>query len=200
MTLIALIRHAPTEWNEAGRVQSRTDVPLSEAGRAVAGGWTVPDALHAFDWISSPLSRAVETARILTGAAPSRTDRRLVEMDWGVWEGMDLHQLRAEIGNPGAAWRAGGLDFLAPEGESQRDVQIRLLDLFRELAEAGQPTVAVCHRGVVRATYSLAVGWDQTTPWPDKLDDDCAHLFRLAPDGLPTAECLNLPLSAPPGG
>lgn len=200
MTLFALIRHAPTEWNESGRVQSRTDVPLSAAGRAAAREWRVPDLLRGFDWISSPLSRAIETAHILTGTPPARTDPRLVEMDWGAWEGMDLHQLRAEIGNPSAAWREGGLDFLAPRGESQRDVQARLLALFREIAEAERPTIAVCHRGVVRATYSLAIDWDQTTPWPDKLDDECAHLFRLSADGTPVIERLNLPLAAAAGG
>lgn len=198
MTLLALIRHAPTEWNEAGRVQSRTDIPLSETGRLAARGWRVPEPLHGFDWIASPLSRAVETARILTGAEPNRLDPRLVEMDWGVWEGLDLQQLRAEIGNPGAAWRAGGLDFLAPEGESQRDVQSRLLELFREIAEAARPTVAVCHRGVVRATYSLAADWDQTTPWPETLDDNSAQLFRLDASGFPRIERLNLPLVEPP--
>ena len=199
MTLIALIRHAPTEWNESGRVQSRTDVPLSEGGRAEAATWDVPMSLKAFDWISSPLSRAVETARIVSGKPPTRTDHRLVEMDWGVWEGMTITELRAAIGNPGAAWRAGGLDFLAPEGESQRDVQDRLRTLFREIAAADRPTIAVCHRGVVRATYSLAIGWDQTTAWPDTLSDDCAHLFRLAPDGMPTVEALNLPLTREQG-
>lgn len=194
MTLVALIRHAPTEWNESGRVQSRTDVPLSDAGRATVETWRIPDELHGFEWIASPLSRATETLEILLGRPPSRTDHRLVEMDWGVWEGMTISELREEIGNPGAAWRAGGLDFLAPEGESQRDVQNRLIDLFREIARAGTPTAVVCHRGVVRATYSLAVGWDQTSPWPETLADDCAHLFRLSEDGLPSVERINLPL------
>ena len=103
-------------------------------------------------------------------------------MDWAAWEGMTIDELRAEIGNPGEAWRAGGLDFKAPGGESQRDVQTRLLSFFAEVADTNQPTVIACHRGIVRATYSLAVDWDQSTPWPDTLADDCAHLFRLADD------------------
>ena len=55
-------------------------------------------------------------------------------MDWAAWEGMTIDELRAEIGNPGEAWRAGGLDFKAPGGESQRDVQTRLLSFFAEVA------------------------------------------------------------------
>lgn len=195
MTLIALIRHAATDWNEGGRVQSTTDVPLSENGRNTVRSWKVPPHIEEFEWVSSPLSRATETAHLLSGQAPGRTDERLVEMDWAVWEGMTIAELRAEIGNPGEAWRAGGLDFKAPGGESQREVQDRILSFFRELATAGQPTVIVCHRGVVRATYSLAAQWDQTTPWPDDLSDDCTHIFRLQAHGHPEIVELNVPLT-----
>ena len=82
MTLIALIRHAATGWNESGRVQSTTDVPLSDNGRETVLTWQAPPHIEEFDWISSPLSRAIETAKILAGVPPSRTDERLVEMDW----------------------------------------------------------------------------------------------------------------------
>jgi broad specificity phosphatase PhoE len=196
MTLIALIRHAATGWNEGGRVQSTTDVPLSENGRETVHTWQAPPHIAEFDWISSPLSRAVETATILSGFPPSRTDERLIEMDWAVWEGMTITELKAEIGNPGEAWRAGGLDFKAPGGESQREVQYRLLAVFRELVEAGRPTTIVCHRGVVRATYSLAAKWNQTTPWPDTLADDCTHLFQLQANGHPEIAELNVPLTS----
>jgi broad specificity phosphatase PhoE len=196
MTLIALIRHAATGWNEGGRVQSTTDVPLSENGRETVRTWQAPPHIAEFDWISSPLSRAVETATILSGFPPSRTDERLIEMDWAVWEGMTITELKAEIGNPGEAWRAGGLDFKAPGGESQREVQYRLLAVFRELVEAGRPTTIVCHRGVVRATYSLAAKWNQTTPWPDTLADDCTHLFQLQANGHPEIAELNVPLTS----
>ena len=196
MTLIALIRHAATGWNEGGRVQSTTDVPLSDNGRETVRTWKAPPHIVEFDWISSPLSRAVETATILSGFPPSRTDERLIEMDWAVWEGMTITELKAEIGNPGDAWRAGGLDFKAPGGESQREVQYRLLAVFRELVDAGRPTVIVCHRGVVRATYSLAAKWNQATPWPDTLADDCTHLFHLQANGHPEIAELNVPLTS----
>lgn len=195
MTTIALIRHAATEWNECGRVQSVTDVPLSDGGRETVRSWKTPPQLAAFNWVSSPLVRAIETATLLAGEPPLRTDDRLVEMDWSVWEGMTIPELRAEIGHPGEAWRAGGLDFKAPGGESQREVQMRLLDFFREIVAAEQPTVIVCHRGVVRATYSLAANWDQKTAWPDTMADDCTHLFKLKPDGHPEILELNVPLA-----
>lgn len=190
-----MIRHGPTEWNETGIVQGRSDIPLSAAGRTLVGSWRPPADLNGFAWISSPLCRAVETATILSGHA-SVTDPRLVEMDWAEWEGMNLPDLRLRLGDLMQAWEAKGLDFRAPGGESPRDVQARLHPLLAARAKLGDATVAVCHKGVIRALYALAVSWDMTNKPPDKLRDDCAHLFTLAPDGTPSPHRLNLPLTA----
>ena len=170
MTLLVLIRHGPTEWNESGLVQGRSDIALSAAGRAEVENWRVPDDFAAFDWVSSPLVRARETAEMLRGA-PVPTDARLVEMDWAAWEGRTLGDLRAEIGNLMTAWEARGLDFRAPGGESPREVQARVRPFLAERALAGRPTVAVCHRGVIRAVYALATGWDMTSKAPRRLAD-----------------------------
>lgn len=193
MTLIALIRHGPTEWNETGIVQGRSDIPLSETGRTQIASYTLPKEIAGFDWVSSPLIRAMETANILTGR-PEPTDARLVEMDWSEWEGMTLPDLRVRLGNLMTAWEADGLDFRAPGGESPRDVQIRLRPFLAERATADRNTVIVCHKGVIRALYALAIGWDMTDKVPEKLHDDCTHLFKLAPDGAPTPHQLNVPL------
>jgi broad specificity phosphatase PhoE len=195
MTLIALIRHGETDWNESGRVHSRSDIPLSPRGRRQVRTWRIPRELAGFDWFASPLVRARETAEILSGDAVT-TDARLVEMDWAVWEGWTLDALRSEIGNLRAAWEAGGLDFRAPGGESPREVQARLRPFLAERAAAGRPSVAVCHRGVIRAVYALATGWDMKSSPPCRPADDAAHLFRLAQDGAPAVERLDIPLMA----
>jgi len=194
MTLFAAIRHGPTAWNETGIVQGRSDIPLSEAGRGLVESWRPPEELAGFSWISSPLRRAVETATILSGEAPA-TDPRLVEMDWAEWEGMNLPDLRLRLGDLMKAWEAKGLDFHAPGGESPRDVQTRLRPLLAERAALGGATVAVCHKGVIRALYALSVSWDMTDKPPEKLRDDCVHIFTLAADGMPSPHRLNLPLT-----
>ncbi len=193
MTLIALIRHGPTEWNETGLVQGRSDIPLSENGRGKVGSWSIPVEIAEFDWVSSPLIRAMETAQILTGRSEP-TDDRLVEMNWSEWEGMTLPDLRSRLGNLMTAWEADGLDFRAPDGESPREVQARLRPFLAERAAAGRDTVVVCHKGVIRALYAMAVSWDMTDKAPEKLHDDCTHLFALTSDGTPTPHRLNLPL------
>jgi broad specificity phosphatase PhoE len=194
MVRFAVLRHAPTEWNAVGRVQGRTDIPLSEAGRKVARGWSIPVELAGFRLLASPLARTVETARILLGL-DAQTDDRLIEMDWAVWEGRELPDLRAELGDLMIAWEARGLDFCAPGGESPRDVQVRLLTLLAEIAQSGESALAVTHKGVIRALYAFASGWDMTNKPPSKLHDNCIHIFALSADGRPRVERLNVPLA-----
>ncbi len=198
MTPLALIRHGATAWNEQSRVLGRADPPLSPAGRAAVRRWRIPAELAGFSVVASPLRRARETAEILFGV-PVALDARLVEIDWGAWEGRSLADLRREIGDLRAAWQARGLDFRAPNGESPRDVQARLRPFLAERAASGAATAAVCHRGVIQALYALATGWDMRSPPTHRLADACAHLFVLAEDGSPSLRRVNLRLSREAG-
>jgi broad specificity phosphatase PhoE len=193
MTVVALIRHGPTAWNESRRIQGRTDPELSEAGRAAVACWRAPKTIDRFAWVSSPLKRARETARLLHGDTVT-DEPRLVEMDWGDWEGRTLDDLRRELGDAMVENEARGLDFMAAGGESPRQVQERLLGWLASVAAADQATAAVSHKGVIRALLSLATGWDMTAPPPTRLDWASAHLFRLDSQGMPSVDRLNLPL------
>src|SRR4051812_39013941 len=141
MTDLLILRHGPTAWNTDGLIQGRTDVPLSPEGEAVVRGWRIPDDLRDRAWIASPLARCIATARLLD--LEPAVDPRLVETDWGVWEGRTLTDLRAELGDLMAAWEARGLDFRAPGGESPREVQDRLRPWLAEVAADGCPTGVV---------------------------------------------------------
>jgi probable phosphoglycerate mutase len=189
VTLIALVRHMPTAWNAAARMQGGSDQPL-DPGAAPA--WRLPPEFAGFRALSSPLRRAVETAERL-GLAP-RSDARLGEMAWGAWEGRTLAELRVELGPEMADMEARGLDFRPPGGESPRDVQARLVLLFAELAAAGTPAIAITHKGVIRAALALATGWDMRGKPPYRLSWHAAHLFAVDRAGRPAIERLNLPL------
>ncbi len=185
MTRLALLRHGPTDWTAEGRIQGRADVPLSAAGRATVAGWRLPDGWAGWRWLSSPLARARETAAIL--GVDAGIDDRLVEMDWGDWEGRRLADLRASLGGAMAAMEARGLDLRPPGGESPRDVATRLAPLLAALAAEGRDTVAVCHKGVIRAAVALATGWDMTGRAPVKVRDGTAVVMDLAAGGVPGA-------------
>ncbi len=191
MTQIAFIRHGPTEWNVNGLIQGRSDVSLSAAGRAEVAAWTLPAGFASFDWHSSPLIRAVETARLL-GAPAARTDIRLAEADWGEWEGHNLKQLRAELGEELARNEARGLDLTPPGGESPRQVRVRLRDWLREVGPIARPVVAVTHNGVLRAAYSLATGWDMKSQPDLSRRHGVAHLYHMDAQGYLTVKTLNI--------
>jgi probable phosphoglycerate mutase len=200
MALVAVLRHGPTEWTSARRLQGRADVELSPLGRAVVGSWRLPARIVARSWLTSPLRRCVETASILRlahpGAPTARVESRLIEMSYGDWEGHTLAALRAADGAAVAARESLGLDFQAPGGESPRAVQDRLRRLLGELADGPGDILAIAHKGVIRALYALATGWDMRNKPRHRLVDEAIHEFRIDSTGLQIV-ALNIGLGSP---
>ncbi len=193
-TTLVLLRHGPTDWNAAGRIQGRSDPPLSAAGREAVAAWRLPADLAAYDWVTSPLARAVETAALL-GHPEAAREPALREMDWGAWEGESLAALRRADPEGMARNEARGLDFRPAGGESPRELQARLAPWLDRLGGAGRASVAVCHKGVIRALYALASGWDMTGPPPEKLRDGCWHSLAVAAGGGLSVAALNRSLA-----
>jgi probable phosphoglycerate mutase len=178
---VCLIRHGSTSWNEAGRIQGRTDVPLSELGAAQVRSWRVPPGFADAVCLTSPLARASETAKLL-GLAPS-VDLRLAEMDWGGFEGRTLAELRADTGASMRELEDAGLDFRPPGGESPRLVAARLAACLRDVASTGRDHVLVTHKGVLRASLVLAFGWDMLGKPPVRCAPGRALVHELDQDG-----------------
>lgn len=194
MTILGVIRHGPTEWNRDKKLQGMSDIPLSAEGRAAVSTWRVPEEFRGWRWIASPLDRAQETARLI-GAPPGlRTEPLLREMSFGAWEGRTIAELLAEGGPDFQAMADRGLDMLPPGGESPRMVMERLRRLCAQLAADGEDTIAVCHKGIIRALLAWATGWSMLGRQPVKLEWSALHCFRLAADGTPTIDQLNIDL------
>jgi broad specificity phosphatase PhoE len=199
VTHVAIIRHAPTAWNRDRRLQGHTDIGLGPEGRIVAASWQVPVAWQNWRLLVSPLMRARETAAVLFPQSVPEIDLALREMSFGDWEGRSLADLRADAGAEAEERESLGLDFRAPKGESPREVQARLMPLLQRLAAEQRDTVVVSHKAVQRALYALATGWQMLEKPPVKLKDGRAHLFRLAPDGMPQVVELNISLGSSDG-
>ena len=90
-----VVRHGETIWNVENRVQGITDIPLTDQGRLDAT--LLKDLVKDINIdvvISSPLGRAIETAKILTdGKLPINTDDRIKERDWGLNEGANIDEV-----------------------------------------------------------------------------------------------------------
>ena len=153
------VRHGETDWNRAQRYQGRQDIPLNATGREQAkrNGRRLAAALGArpgdLDYVSSPLLRASETMEILRAAmglerSAYLTDERLLEVDYGSWEGQLWHEMVKLDAEGHAARLADVWNWRAPGGESYRMVADRVCSWLKEVAS---DTVVVAHGGVSRA-------------------------------------------------
>ena len=190
---IAFLRHGPTEWNEQGRIQGQVDMPLSAAGRAKMATLLPPAGFENVRAFVSPMGRARETAQLL-GLAHAIVDPRLLEHNWGAWEGLTREEILARDG-PAAFERAGsGGDFRPKGGESTRELLARVADFLREVAREPSDAIAVAHRGVLRSAFTLATGWNMASAMPEKLDLSQALILSVAADGSARIAELNAPL------
>jgi broad specificity phosphatase PhoE len=193
---LALLRHGPTEWNAAGRVQGHTDIPLSDAGLAQMTALRLPVAVTRV--YASPMLRARQTAQAL-GLENPILDARLMEQNWGIWEGLTRAEILSRHGadafvkagsDQGEAFRPGG-------GESTGELHARVAAFLKDVAGDSADAVAVAHLGVLRAVYTLATGWDMATPMPAELDVSKILLLSLDAKGIPVIEKLNLDFTSP---
>lgn len=190
---IALLRHGPTAWNAAGRIQGHTDIPLSEAGYAKMAGLRLPDALAPVRVFSSPMLRARQTAEAL-GFADPVLDARLMEQNWGQWEGLTRAQILERHGadafeKAGASRRE---EFRPLGGESTGELHARVAAFLRDAAQGEGDAVVVAHLGVLRAAYTLATGWAMDAPMPAHLDVSRILVLTLAREGGPGIDALNV--------
>jgi broad specificity phosphatase PhoE len=191
---IAFLRHGPTEWNAAGRVQGHTDIPLSEAGFAKMAALRLPFTARRI--YSSPMLRARQTVQAL-GLENPVLDARLMEQNWGAWEGLTRAEILSRHGadafvkagsNQGEAFRPGG-------GESTGELHARVAAFLKDTARDDSDAVGIAHLGVLRAAYTLATGWDMTAHMPTELDVSKILLLSVDAKGQPAIERLNLEFS-----
>lgn len=174
---IYLFRHGETDWNAEKRMQGRADRPLNGNGRAQAAalGMALANEFRTrglvaadFDYVSSPLSRATETMRIVAeavGVALWRPEPCLIELDYGSWEGLTSEQVKARFPEERGSRKADRWNFRPAGGESFADVEVRV-DAW--LAACKRPTVAAAHAGIVRVLMKRAgrLGREEAPRWP----------------------------------
>lgn len=161
---VYFVRHGETDWNAEARLQGQADTDLNDNGRAQASanGRTlarlIPDPA-AFDFVSSPMLRTRETMerlRAAMGLSPSgyRTDPRLVEVNFGDWQGRTFAELEAVDPGCFARRQADKWTFVPPGDGAESYAQ--LAERVRPwLDGANGDAVCVTHGGVMRAVFML---------------------------------------------
>ena len=163
---IYFIRHGETDWNLEGRLQGQKDIPLNDVGRVQAeeaGRKLKALAPHYEDlaYVASPMTRTRETMEILRGTLglhpeSYKLDDRLVELTFGVWEGMTWKEVRKAEPQAAAARERDKWGFAPPGGgESYAMLADRVRPILDGLT---RDTVLVAHGGVARAFLAVACG------------------------------------------
>lgn len=141
-------RHGETAWNALNKVCGRTDLPLTSLGRQQAE--KLADRVENLDIhmiVSSPMCRAVQTAQPAAKRLKLEiiTDSRLIEQDYGIFEGVDRR-------DPGFLANKRQFAYRYPGGESMMDVAYRVYSLIEEIKEKypEKNILLVCHGGVCR--------------------------------------------------
>ncbi|AOT02951.1 histidine phosphatase family protein [Arthrobacter sp. U41] len=154
LTTFALVRHGQTDWNAQRRLQGSTDIPLNDVGRGQARD--AVGVLSGYEWdaiVSSPLSRAAETANLVAaglGLKVARHVPELTERGFGPAEGLqagpELEALRIPGGFRGA--------------ESEDEAARRGLAALEALADefSGGRVLVVAHGSLLRVSLSRAIG------------------------------------------
>lgn len=160
---LILVRHGETEGESSIRYHGRTDVTLSELGRAQMRlvGRAIETRRRAKTFarvFSSPLVRASEGARIVAGdSAPIVTIDEFAEVHFGLFEGLTADEIRERYPDEFARWNADRLapTYTYPEGESRADFANRVERGLERMLTLWTPrdddALLIAHRGVIRA-------------------------------------------------
>ena len=152
---VVLVRHGETEWSRDGRHTGRTDVELTEQGRRDAEALGALLAGRRFALVlTSPLSRASETARLAGFGAVAEPSDDLVEWDYGEYEGRRTVEIRVERSG-WTLWRDG-----VPGGESAADVGARADRVIARLRGLDGAAAVFAHGHLLRVLTARWLGLD----------------------------------------
>ena len=172
---VLIFRHGETDYNREGRFQGHLDVGLNATGRAqVRELVPVVRGFGAEAILSSDLSRAYESARIITRppGIPVFVREGLREAYLGDAQGLTIDQISAKFGlETLSRWRSilpTDADFSYPGGESGSSVMTRVFSALEGfLKEAPYQSIAVAsHGGVIRRIMQRVLG-DEKVPIPN---------------------------------
>jgi broad specificity phosphatase PhoE len=177
---LLLIRHSTTDASAAGRnLGQGSDPPLSAAGVELAGrlGSTIRAELadlpvSELRLVASSARRCVETANVirdvLRDVPEVEVDARLLEIDYGAWEGLTANECWARDPDVRAAWEQDPFATRPPDGESGADVAARAFPAFDAVegwlaADRARATVVVAHNHVNRLRITALLGWPMSS-------------------------------------
>ena len=166
---LVLVRHGRTAANAARQIAGALDVPLDDVGRAQAAA--ARPVIGEVDAVySSPLLRAVETARLLVGE-PVRVDAHR-ELHQGELEGLPAEEAIRRYGHVFAAFAQDPVACRLPGGESLGECRDRAVAALRQIAAGDGRALIVTHQMVI-ASVSCTIAGEPLTRWREHAVANC---------------------------
>ncbi len=187
MVKLYIVRHAESEWNPIGRYQGLLDPELSQRGRRQAQLLAEEFSKISVDVIySSPLKRTMETAKAVAQGVGLEVlpERRIIEIDHGVWSGMLVEEVMQKFPEDFETWIKRPHEISFPKGESLLDVYRRVKDFLEELKEKhwGETVMVVSHTVPIRAMYCALLNVDLSNFWSFGCDNASYSLIHMEED------------------
>lgn len=172
---LLFIRHGQALSNQRGLFLGRLDDPLTEKG--VDEARHIATRIEAYDIqavFSSPLRRAADTATIIFGEQGFTRDDRLVEQDYGRWDGLDFHTIQTRFADDFTAWDTGEPTIAPTNGETLAEVARRGQAFLNEVVnpyQAGETIALVGHAGLLGTLLCSLLGTPLRNLWPYRLEN-----------------------------
>lgn len=192
---IYIVRHGQTEWNNEKRIQGQIDVPLNQIGIQQAINCSLYFSNIGIDQVySSKLSRAIETARIITGDKMFiKTHDELNERNFGIWESHLWEEIHTQIPNLKEIWKNDDGSFKPQNGESLEDLVQRAQSFFKKIISENSldsNILIVSHGGPIKSILGYVLGKDLVeVPDIAKQDNCCINIVSY--DGNLNLEIVN---------
>lgn len=192
-----MIRHGETALNVKGCYYGRTDAVLSEKGISQARYLKEILKEVSFDYIvASPLVRAYNTAQIVMEEREQEIfgDRRLMEQDFGIFEGMTYKEIQNTYPKKLDAWNEEFSTYRIPKGESFADVRSRAEDFLRDIPSGreskGEKMLIVAHKGTLGHLLAAMLKLPLDGYWNFVFEQGCYSVVDLE-DGYAIIRKLN---------
>lgn len=191
-----LIRHGETLLNQKKCYYGHLDAKLNENGIRQAKLLGEFFSNLSFDHvISSPLSRAVDTANFIIDESnlAIHTDERLMEQNFGIFEGMTMEEIVSAYPEEWEAWNHNFSTHRILDGESFLDVRKRIDSFLADCKKNFEGTVLItAHKGTLGHMLASLLSMPLDGYWNFVFDQGCYNIIDIE-DGYAIVRGLNIP-------
>ncbi len=168
-----LVRHGRTDWSDQKRYCGTSDVSLNERGRGQVQELGAKLREHSVHKIySSPMKRAVQSARIVFAGQPVELIEELREMSFGLWDGLTYQEIMDRDSQTYSQWLENPLCATPPDGESLTALARRVRQGLTKILDGnhGKSVALFTHGGPIKIILCDVLEWGLENIWKVQYD------------------------------